>query len=213
MRTDLKTTGMEFASEMLEVAIKNNLKITEVPITYYPRPEGSAPNLSSFSDGWRHLKHILLRAPTLLFLIPGFILFALGMLLVVLIWAPFNFWVQMLGIHSMIAGCLLAIVGYQIVFLGLFAKTYGAHYGMEKRDRVTEFVSKHITLARGSTAGLVIFLAGFAYTLHLLLNWIGSGYKNLPVLDQDIAGLTLLVIGLQTIFYSFFLSVIGGEEE
>ena len=62
MRTDLKTTGMEFASEMLGVAIKNNLKIAEVPITYYPRPEGSEPNLSSFSDGWRHLKHILLRA-------------------------------------------------------------------------------------------------------------------------------------------------------
>jgi len=86
------------------------------------------------------------------------------------------------------------------------------HHGLEKRDEVTEFVSKHITLARGSTVGLVIFLLGFVYTLHLLLNWIGSGYKNLPVLDQDIAGLTLLVIGLQTIFYSFFLSVIGGEE-
>ena len=212
MRTDLKTTGMEFASEMLEVAIKNNLKIAEVPITYYPRPEGSAPNLSSFSDGWRHLKHILLRAPTLLFLIPGFILFALGLLLVLLIWNPFNFWEQMLGIHSMIAGCLLAIVGYQIIFLGLFAKTYGVHSGLRNQDRLTEFVSKHLTLARGSTVGLVIFLAGFVYTLHLLLNWIGSGYKNLPMLDQDIAGLTLLVIGLQTVFYSFFLSVIGGEE-
>ena len=207
MRTDLKTTGMEFASEMLEVAIKNNLKIAEVPITYYPRPEGSEPNLSSFSDGWRHLKHILLRAPTLLFLIPGFILFMLGLLLVLLIWNPFNLWVPMFGIHSMIAGCLLAIVGYQIIFLGLFAKTYGAHHGLEKRDRITEFVSKHLTLGRGSTVGLVIFLAGFVYTLHLLLNWIGSGYKNLPVLDQDIAALTLLVIGLQTIFYSFFLRV------
>jgi len=212
MRTDLKTTGREFASEMLEVAIKNNLKITEVPITYYPRPEGSEPNLSSFLDCWRHLKHILLRAPTLLFLIPGFILFALGLLLVLLIWNPFNLWVPMLGIHSMIVGCLLATVGYQIIFLGLFAKTYGVHHGLEKRDQITESISKHITLARGSTVGLVIFLAGFVYTLHLLLNWIGSGYKNLPMLDQDIAGLTLLVIGLQTIFYSFFLSVIGGEE-
>ena len=95
----------------------------------------------------------------------------------------------------------------------MFAKTYSAHYGLNKRDRVTEFVSKHLILARGSTVGLAIFLAGFVYILHLLLNWIGSGYKNLPVLDQDIAGLTLLVIGLQTIFYSFFLSVIGGEEK
>ena len=94
----------------------------------------------------------------------------------------------------------------------MFAKTYGAHSDLRNQDKLTEFVSKHITLARGSTLGLVIFLAGFVYTLHLLLNWIGSGYKNLPVLDQDIAGLTLLVIGLQTIFYLFFLSVIGGEE-
>ena len=113
----------------------------------------------------------------------------------------------------MIAGYLLAIVGYQIVFLGLFAKTYGAHHGLEKRDRITEFVSKHITLGRGATAGLMMFLAGLVYTLHLLLNWIGSVYKNLPVLNQDIAAFTLLVIGLQTIFYSFFLSVIGGGSE
>ncbi|HJH26127.1 MAG TPA: hypothetical protein C5S37_04965 [Methanophagales archaeon] len=199
------------------IPTKNNGDILEKCLSlieglYYPREGESESTLHSFSDGWRHLKHILLRAPTLLFLIPGFILFALGMLLVLLIWNPFNLWVPMFGIHSMIAGCLLAIVGYQIIFLGLFAKTYGVHHGLNKRDRVTEFVSKHITLARGSTVGLVIFLAGFVYTLHLLLNWIGSGYKNLPVLDQDIAGLTLLVIGLQTIFYSFFLSVIGGEE-
>jgi hypothetical protein len=112
----------------------------------------------------------------------------------------------------MIAGCLLAIVGYQIIFLGLPAMVYGVHHSLERRDGVTEFILKHITLARGSTVGLVIFLAGLGYTLHLLLNWIGSGYKNLPMLDQDTAGLTLLVIGLQTIFYSFFLSVIGGEE-
>ena len=210
IRTDLKTTGMEFASEMLEVSIMKNLRIAEVPITYYPRVGEST--LHSFSDGWRHLKHILLRAPTLLFLIPGFILFMLGMLLVFLIWNPFNLWATWLGIHSMIAGCLLAIVGYQIIFLGLFAKIYSARHGLKRRDRITEFISKQLTLARGTTAGLAMFLAGFAYTLHLLLNWIGSGYADLPVVDQDIAGLTLLVIGLETVFYSFFLSVIGGGE-
>ena len=209
IRTDLKTTGMEFASEMLEVSIMKNLRIAEVPITYYPRVGEST--LHSLPDGWRHLKHILLRAPTLLFLIPGFILFMLGMLLVFLIWNPFNLWATMLGIHSMIAGCLLAIVGYQIVFLGLFAKIYGSHHGLKKRDWITEFISKQLTLARGVTVGLVILLVGFVYTLYLLLKWIGSGYTDLPVFDQDIAGLTLLVIGLQTIFYSFFLSVIGGD--
>ncbi len=210
IRTDMKTTGMEFASEMLEASIMKNLMIAEVPITYYPRVGEST--LHSLPDGWRHLKHILLRAPTLLFLIPGYILFVTGVLLVFLIWAPFNLWAVRLGVHSMIAGCLLAIVGYQIIFLGLFAKIYGAHHGLKRRDRITEFISKHLTLARGTTVGLVIFLAGFVYTLHLLLKWIGSEYTDLPVLDQDIAGLTLLVIGLETVFYSFFLSVIGGEE-
>ena len=209
VRTDLKTTGMEFASEMLEVSIMKNLRIAEVPITYYPRTGEST--LHSFSDGWRHLQHILLRAPTLLFLIPGYILFMLGILLVFLIWAPFNLWVPMRGVHSMIAGCLLAIVGYQIIFLGLFAKIYGVHHGLKKRDKTTEFISKQLTLGRGVAAGLVIFLAGFVFTLYLLRNWALSGYTDLPLVDQDIAGLTLLVIGLETIFYSFFLSVIGGE--
>jgi len=222
---------MEFASEMLEASIMKNLRIAEVPITYYPGVGEST--LHSLPEGWRHLKHILLRVPTFLFLIPGYILFVTGVLLVLLIWNPFTLWVSMLGVHSMIAGCLLAIVGYQIIFLGLFAKVYGAHHGLpvsfcttslcrfakvygshhglKKRDRITEFISKQLTLARGTTAGLVIFLAGFVYTLHLLLNWIGSGYTNLPVFDQDIDGLTLLVIGLETVFYSLFLSVIGGE--
>jgi len=213
MRTDLRTRGMEFASEMLEVAIKNDLRIAEVPITYYPRPEGSEPNLNSFLDGWRHLRHILLRAPTLLFLIPGFILFVLGLLLVLLIWAPFNLWSVRLGVHSMIAGCLLAVVGYQIFFLGLFAKTYGVHHGRGKRDKITEFIGKHVTLGRGATAGLAVFLAGFVFALKMLMNWVSSGYEDLPLIDQDIAAFTLLVIGLQTIFYSFFLSVIGGVSE
>ena len=113
----------------------------------------------------------------------------------------------------MIAGCLLAIVGYQIVFLGLFAKTYGAHHGLEKRDRITEFISKQLTLARGATGGLAVFLAGFVFALKMLMNWVSSGYADLPLIDQDIAAFTLLVIGLQTIFYSFFLSVIGGVSE
>jgi len=95
----------------------------------------------------------------------------------------------------------------------VFETVYGVHHGIEKRDRITEFISKHITLRRGLATGLVMFLAGFIFALRLLLNWIGSGYKDLPVLDQDIAALALLVIGIQTIFNSFFLSVIGGEEE
>ncbi len=210
IRGHLKTTGMEFASEMLGVSIMKGLRIAEVPITYYPR-RGAESTLHSFSDGWRHLKHILLRAPTLLFLIPGFILLALGLFLVFLIWAPFNLWAVKLGIHSMIAGCLFALMGYQIIFLGLFAKMYSVRHGLRNHDGITSFVLKHISLERGATVGLVIFFMGFVLALFLVWNWAVSGYTDLPLLDQDIAAFTLLVIGLQTIFYSFFLSLVKGE--
>lgn len=210
MRVNFHTTGMEFASEMIELAIMNKLRIYEIAIIYYPR-EGES-TLHSFSDGWRHLKYILLRAPTLLFLIPGFIIFIVGVLLVFLIWAPFNLWSTGLGINSMILGCLLAFLGYQIFILGLFAKIYDIHSGPRNDDGVTEFILKYFTLRRGATLGLLIFLAGFIYSLFMVLNWIESGYKNLPMLNQNMVGLMLLVFGLQTIFNSFFLSVIGGGE-
>jgi hypothetical protein len=79
-------------------------------------------------------------------------------------------------------------------------------------DRITNFISEHVSLERGATVGLAIFLVGFAYSLHLLLNWVSSGYKDLPLGGQDMIGCTLMVIGLQTIFFSFFFSMIGGEE-
>jgi len=113
---------MEFASEMVMRALTCGMRIVEIPITYYPRAAGSEPNLSSFSDGWRHLKFILLDAPAHLFMLPGTVLCMVGLLTIFLIWAPFDLWDTRLGIHSMIAGCLLTIVGYQIIFLGATEK-------------------------------------------------------------------------------------------
>ncbi|MBW2690799.1 MAG: glycosyltransferase family 2 protein [Deltaproteobacteria bacterium] len=207
----LTTDGMEFASEMIMRALTCGLRIVEIPITYYPRVAGSEPNLSSFSDGWRHLKFILLDAPTHLFILPGAILGIVGVLTVFLIWAPLNLWDTGLGIHSMIAGCLLTIVGYQVVFLGLFAKIYGVRHSLRGHDRTTEFIAAHLSLERVVMMGLAIFFTGCTFILCLFWNWAKSGYVNLPLVEHDIVLLTMVVIGLQTIFYSFFLSVIAGE--
>ena len=207
----LTTDGMEFASEMVMRALTCGLRIVEIPITYYPRAAGSEPNLSSFSDGWRHLRFILLDAPTHLFMLPGAVLCMVGLLTIFLIWAPFDLWDTRLGIHSMIAGCLLTIVGYQVVFLGLFAKIYGVRHGLSGHDRITGFISDHLSLERGVMMGLAIFFTGFTFILCLLWNWAKSGYADLPLVEHDIVLLTMVVIGLQTIFYSFFLSVIEGE--
>lgn len=126
----LRGDGMEFASEMIMRAVWAGLRIKEVPITYYPR-KGSEPKLKSFRDGWRHLKFMLLYTPSHLFILPGMLLFALGIMLVLLISLGLSkFGGISLGIHSMIASSLLAISGYQLIFLGLAGKIYRAKMDM-----------------------------------------------------------------------------------
>jgi len=203
----LRCPGMEFASEMIIRAVWAGLRIKEVPITYYPRRAES--KLHSFRDGWRHLKFMLLYAPSYLFILPGMLLFILGMAVVLLISAGISkFGYINLGIHSMIASSLLAIVGYQLIFLGLAGKVYRAKMDM-RDDRITEFFTQKMSLEKGATIGLLMFLAGFVYTVYLVWNWIDSGFKDLPMLSQDVLAFTLLVIGLQTIFSSFFLSMLS----
>jgi glycosyltransferase involved in cell wall biosynthesis len=208
-KMNLKSNGMEFASEMIMEAVRQKLRIKEVPITYHSR--GGASKLNSFPDGWRHLKFMLLYSPLYLYFIPGLVLFLFGSVLILV--SYFNIYVGYSpGIHSMILGSLAVIVGYQIIFLGLSTGVYGKKNNLFDPSRLTNFVSEHISLERGASIGFIIFLIGFAYSLHLLVNWINSGYKDLPMRGQDMIGFTLLVVGLQTIFFSFFLSMIGGNE-
>jgi len=208
-RMNLKSSGMEFASEMVIEAVRQKLRIKEVPITYYPR--GGESKLSSFSDGWRHLKYMLLFSPSYLYFIPGLALFLFGLLVLLLSYFHVNVGFTP-GIHSMIAGSLAVIVGYQILCLGLFAGIYGKKHNLFESNGITEFIFERVSLERGATVGVAILLGGFAYSLHLFINWMSSGYTELPMSGQDMIGFTLLVIGLQTIFFSFFFSMIGGKE-
>jgi glycosyltransferase involved in cell wall biosynthesis len=207
-RMRLRSHGMEFASEMVMEAVRRKLRIIEVPVTYYPRDSGTS-KLNSFSDGWRHLKLMLIFAPTYLYLVPGLIFDIFGVLLmsssyfniIVITYSP--------GIHSMMLGSLLVIIGYQVIFLGVFAKIYGVKIGMFDPDRTTEFVSKNISLEKGAIIGLMIFLVGLVYSTYLVMTWITEGYVSLPLRGEDMIAFTLLVVGLQTFFNSFFLSMIG----
>lgn len=207
-KMDLKCHGMEFASEMIIEAVRKGLRIVEVPITYYPRTGES--KLRSFSDGWRHLKFMLIRTPKHLFYIPGFLLFITGFVLVVLMSVTkIRIGGFSLGIHSMIAASFMSIVGYQLIFLGLFSSVYGYLVGAIEYDRITKLIKEKITLERGILLGLFVFLVGFFYTLLILNKWISSGFRDLPLLNQDIFAFTLMIIGLQTIFFSFFLSIMS----
>src|SRR5918999_1149209 len=125
-RLDLRTTGMEFASEMVIRASKENLDIREFPIEYHPRAGES--KLSSFRDGWRHLRFLLVHSPTHLFMLPGALLAALGVLVSLTVLLQIQVFGREWDLHAMVAGALLMIVGTQVLALGLCAHAYGTYF-------------------------------------------------------------------------------------
>ena len=200
-KLELKADGMEFASEMIVEAVKRGLRIKEVPISYYRRRNPDS-KLSSLSDGWRHLKFMLIHAPDYLFIYPALIITLAGLILMALAFLNARLLWYTPGTHSMIAGSLLTILGYQVLFFGAFAR-------MLERGGLP----KSLTLEKGATVGALIFTAGLVWAAKLLLDWIGSGLQSLPPVGQDVACFTLMVIGLQTFFSSFMLSIIAEHKK
>jgi glycosyltransferase involved in cell wall biosynthesis len=206
-KMQLKSLGMEFASEMLIKAAKNKLKIKEVDINYYPRKGES--KLNSFKDGWKHLRFMLLYSPSYLFLIPGLTLFIIGFVIMFLLLnGPIQIFNIKLDLHPMIIGSLFSIVGYQIIMLWLYAKTYSIIY-LNEKDRLVNLINKIITLEKGILIGFLIFFIGLILNLNILITWINSGFGSLAELRTAIFSLTLVVLGIQSIFSSFFLSILG----
>jgi len=205
-KMNLRSSGMEFASEMIIEATKLGLRIKEVPITYHPRKSGGS-KLRSFSDGWRHLKFMMIHTPTHLYFIPGSILTLLGLALMSFTYLRIYIGYSP-GFNSMLLGCLFILLGYQIFFLGLFAKLYGVSLKIFNPDKVVNFILEKLSLEKGVTAGLVVFLIGFLYALYLIASWINSGFRTLPLRGESIIAFTLITVGIQTIFNSFFLSML-----
>jgi len=207
-KMNLKTTGMEFASEIVIKAAKAGLKITEVPITYYPRKGES--KLNSFRDGWRHLRFMLLLSPTHLFFIPGILLFLIGLIgTLLLLPGPLKIAGRAYDVHVMTVTSLLALLGFQVILLGLYARTYAIVSGLEKRDRLIEWMWKHFSLEKGLLLGAASFALGFIVDAWILLKWIRSGFGALSEVRTALFALLLMALGAQTIFSSFFLSILG----
>ena len=205
----LEASGMEFASEMIVEAAKKKLRIREVPITYYPRMAGDS-KLGSFSDGWRHMKFMLIRAPSYLYFAPSLSLGVLGVGMMFL--GRFGINVGYVpGVHTLVLGALFLMAGYQVFLLGLFSKVYGVRMQLFEPDRTTGFVMGHLTLERGAIIGAVVFLGGVALAITLAANWVSSGFVELPLNGDDIISFTLIIFGLQTFFSSFFLSMLNEE--
>ena len=203
---DLRTTGMEFASEMVIRAGKERLAIEEIPIHYHPR-EGES-KLSSFRDGWRHLRFLLVHSPNWLFIVPGAVLALFGSLVVLTVLLQLNVFGRAWDLHSMVAGALLMIVGTQILALGLCAHAYGTYFIGEK-DPWFDRMRARFRLEHGLLLGGSIALAGVGVAAVIAAIWIDRGFGELSEERLAVLAATLIIVGIQVFFSSFLLSILG----
>jgi glycosyltransferase involved in cell wall biosynthesis len=205
-RLRLRTTGMEFASEMVVRAAKEGLVIDELPIRYAPR--GGTSKLSSFRDGWRHLRYLLVHSPFYLFIVPGALLCVLGVLASALVLSNLHLFGRLWDLHTLIAGSLLTIVGVQVLALGVCAQAYGTYY-MGERDRWFDALRSRFRLEHGLALGAAIGALGFAVGVVVLIRWIVEGFGALAEERLALVAATLIIVGVQVFFSSFLLSIIG----
>jgi glycosyltransferase involved in cell wall biosynthesis len=202
---ELDSTGMEFASEMIFKAAKRGLAVGEVPIDYYPRIGES--KLQSLRDGWRHLRFMLVHSSTFLFIIPGAILLVLGLAVMLPLAAgPREIFGVTWYIHTMIAGSTATLVGAQVLQLGVFARTYAVLYLGDSDPLLRRFW--RMRMEYGLLLGAVLILAGGGTMAAIFISWARGGYGALAYEHESLLGLTLIGLGFQTVFASFFLSVL-----
>jgi glycosyltransferase involved in cell wall biosynthesis len=205
-RLDLRTTGMEFASEMVIRASKEKLKIAEFPIEYHPR--GGESKLSSFRDGWRHLRFLLVHSPNHLFIVPGTVLAGFGALVILITESGVNLFGRAWGVHAIIGGSLLMIIGTQVLALGLCAHAYGTYF-MGERDPWFDRMRSRFRLEHGLLLGGFFVLVGIVLGAIILVSWISHGFGSLSYERLAVVAASVLIVGIQIFFSSFLLSILG----
>lgn len=208
-RLHLGATGMEFASEMLVEAAKAELDAVEVPVTFRPR---ETPDRRSMVDGWRVARQLLLLSPTRLFLVPGLVLLLLGLTLeLALMPGPLTVAGFTMDFHFMFVGGAVAILGTQLLLLGVYAKTWTLVNDPTLADPWIRRFNLHYTLERGVALGGLIFSAGLIINVWILADWLTAGAGQLFAVRPATLALTLMVVGAELVFASFFLSVLRGD--
>lgn len=206
-RMKLKSMGMEFATEMVVSAIQNGLKICEIPIDYHTR-EGRS-KLKSFSDAWRHIKFMLLYCPLWLYFIPGIIGLVFSMaILLLLLQGPFLLLGHYWDVHLMVFAGIICILSYQVLNMGIYAHTFAIGEGFLKYDRFTKVFQRYFALEKGLVMGALFFLTGLVIVGSVFIEWFSKNFGSLYRIREAIMAMTLLVIGLQTMFSSFFINLL-----
>jgi glycosyltransferase involved in cell wall biosynthesis len=202
-KLQLKSEGMEYASEMLIMASIKGMRIEEVPISYFPRKAPS--NLRSFTDGWRHLRFILLVKPVPFIAVPGLMFSVLGTILMGIFYLNGN--IETSHLHAFIMGSILLIGGIQILTMGISTEIYSIIHGYQKKRPFIDIFLNYHSLEKFLLLGAVLIFTGIVLGISILLTWITSNYGEFSQISTSILALSLIVIGIQVITCSIFISM------
>jgi glycosyltransferase involved in cell wall biosynthesis len=210
---DLRSTGMEFASEMVVKARVHGLKIAEVPATLSPDGRDRPPHLNPWRDGWRHLRFLLLYSPRWLFLYPGILLILLGTAIhALLLPGPVHIGQTELDIHTLVYGGAMILVGAQALFFAVIAKVFAITEGLLPEPPGAQRWFRTITLEHGLVAGGLFVVGGVLGSVAAVIPWVRGGfgpYEPQIAMRIVVPSVVLLALGAQTIFSSFLLSLLG----
>jgi glycosyltransferase involved in cell wall biosynthesis len=216
-KLNLNTSGMEFASEMIVKAHLNKLKIAEVPTILYKDGRSRKPHLKTWSDGWRHLRFLLLYSPKWLFLIPGFLLMFFGLIAsIAIIINPIMIGHVTFDVHTLLYTSAFVLIGFQfIAFYGL-TKVFAVTQNLLPKSNRYNNLFKLINLEKGLVLGAFLTLFGIGLSIYGLTIWSGYNFGALEVkktLRIIIPSVTIIIIGIQIVLYSFFFSILGLKDE
>ncbi|WP_309641394.1 glycosyltransferase family 2 protein [Flavobacterium sp.] len=216
-KMNLTTTGMEFASEMIVKAHLLDFKIVEVPTILYKDGRSRKPHLKTWSDGWRHLRFLLLYSPKWLFLIPGMFLIVIGLVLsTLLVISPITISTVTFDVHTLLYTSGVLLVGFQfVVFYGL-TKVFAVTQNLLPKSNRYNSLFKYINLEKGLIVGTLMILLGIGLSIYGLMQWSDQHFGLLEArntLRVMIPAVTVIILGVQIILYSFFFSILGLKDE
>jgi hypothetical protein len=216
-RMQLRAAGMEFASEMVIKASLKGMRISEVPVVLRPDGRSRPPHLRTWRDGWRHLRFMLLFSPRWLFLYPGAALLAVGFVLsALLIPGPLRVGGVRLDIHTLLVAGFLCLLGYQLVLFAVFTKVFAIRMGFHPPHPLLKRLFGYITLEVGLLVGALMSLGGVVALVAAVISWQSAGFGNLDpslTMREVIPAVVLLALGTQTVFASFFISILSIDTE
>jgi glycosyltransferase involved in cell wall biosynthesis len=211
-RLDLRCTGMEFATEMIIKSSLFGVDVAEVPTTLHPDGrKAHAPHLRTIRDGWRTLRFFLMYSPRWLYLAPGLSLLLAGALGYSLALPGASLGGVTFDAHTLLVASLAGVLGCQLLQFAVFAKTFAIHEGLMPEGQLMRVFHRWVNLERGMIVGAAVFLGGVGLLGVAANQWRAAGFGSLDyshTMRWVIPGVTLAAVGFQTIFSSFFISIL-----